>query len=63
MWSVCGGHSSGAVLHSRTSLLRELHVRTLSGQVKLLVAIAWRVGISLGSDICKSNHAIALIII
>ena len=58
IWSVCGGHSSGAVLHSRTSSLRELDVSTLSGWVKLQVAIARRVGMSLGSDICKSKHAI-----
>src|SRR5882724_1291758 len=63
MWSVCGGHSSGVVLHSRTSSLRELDVRTLSGRVKLPVAIARRVGMSLGSDICKSKCAIGSIII
>ena len=63
MWSVHGGHSSGAVLHSKTSLLRELDVRTLSGWVKLLVAITRRVGMSLGSHICKSKFSIASIII
>jgi len=48
IWFVHGGHSSGVVLHSRTSSLRELDVRTLSGQVKLPVAIAQRVGMSVG---------------
>ena len=63
MWSVHGGHSSGTVFHSRTSSLRELDVSTLSGWVKLLVDMAHRVGMSLGSVICKLKFAIASIII
>ena len=63
MWSVRGGHSSGMVLHSRTSSLRELDVSMLSGWVKLPVDIVHRVGMSLGSVICKLKFAIASIII
>ena len=51
------------VQHSRMSSLREQDVSMLSGQVKLLVDMVWRVGMSLGSVICKSKLAIASIII
>ena len=54
MWSDCGGCSSGMVLHSRMCSLRELDASMLSGQVKFPVAIAHRIGMFLGSSICKS---------
>ena len=53
MWSILGGHSSGAVLHSRTCSQRELDASTLSSQMKFLVAIVHRVGMFLGSSICR----------
>ena len=50
-------------LHSKMSSLRELEVSMSSGWVKLLVDIACRVGMSLGSVICKSKLAIVSIIV